>query len=191
VIEIPRAADAIAIVVDVTADDMLDRLEFILQRFDKAKIGLMGVDDEEPPWPYVPRHTIMVANKMDMPDARVYLEMLEEFNKGRFAILPFSVNFSDEEIQTLKETFFNLLHVIRIYTKEPGKPPDMKQPFTVPEGSTLLDLAREIHKDFLTGLKYARIWGSTRFDGQTVQKDYILQDGDVVEFHISKVSTDY
>ena len=30
----------------------------------------------------------------------------------------------------------------------------------------------------------ARVWGSTAFDGQQVQRDYVLQDGDVVELKI-------
>ncbi len=74
--------------------------------------------------------------------------------------------------------------IIRVYSKEPGKEPEMKTPFTLPFGSTMLDLAELIHKDFLNNLKYACIWGSTKFDGQRVQKDYVLQDMDIVEYHI-------
>ena len=33
-------------------------------------------------------------------------------------------------------------------------------------------------------LKYARMWGASVYDGQMVQRDYVLQDGDVAEFHI-------
>jgi hypothetical protein len=29
------------------------------------------------------------------------------------------------------------------------------------------------------------VWGSTMFDGQMVQRDYVLQDGDIVELRIS------
>ncbi len=52
------------------------------------------------------------------------------------------------------------------------------------KGATLEDFAQEIHKDFLKKLKFARVWGSTAFDGQMVQRDYVLQDGDVVELRI-------
>ena len=71
-----------------------------------------------------------------------------------------------------------------MYTKAPGKEPDLKAPFILPKQSTLEDLAGKIHKDFMKDLKFARIWGSAVFDGRMVQKDYTLQEGDVVEMHI-------
>ena len=46
------------------------------------------------------------------------------------------------------------------------------------------DLAAKIHKDFLEKLKYARVWGKNVYDGQMVQRDHILQDGDIVEVHV-------
>jgi ribosome-interacting GTPase 1 len=51
-------------------------------------------------------------------------------------------------------------------------------------GSTLEDVAAKIHKDFVRNLKYARVWGSAVHDGQMVQRDYLLHDGDIVELHV-------
>jgi hypothetical protein len=51
-------------------------------------------------------------------------------------------------------------------------------------GSTLEDLGGKIHNDFVHKLKYARAWGKSVRDGQMVQRDYVLQDGDVVEFFV-------
>ncbi len=79
---------------------------------------------------------------------------------------------------------YGLAEVIRVYTKAPGKDPDRKAPFVLPRESTLEDLAREIHKDFVAKLKFAKVWGSSVFGGQMVQRDYVLKDGDVVEIHI-------
>jgi hypothetical protein len=45
----------------------------------------------------------------------------------------------------------------------------------------LEEFAGKVHKDFLDNLKSARVWGSTSFDGQMVSRDYVLEDGDVVE----------
>jgi hypothetical protein len=45
-------------------------------------------------------------------------------------------------------------------------------------------MAAEIHKDFAENLKFARVWGGTKFDGQRVQRDYVLQEGDIVELHV-------
>ena len=186
VLEVIRGTDAIAIVLDTGANDVLDRLEYIFNRFDKAKVGLVGEQTQEVPWPYIPRPTLLIAHKMDLPASQANFPLLQEFIGGRFKIIPMSINAPEDEFQNLKHELFTILKIIRVYTKEPGSPPDMGQPFTIPIGSTVLDLAREIHKDFMTNLKFARIWGSSRFDGQTVQRDFVLQDGDVVEFHLVK-----
>jgi hypothetical protein len=48
----------------------------------------------------------------------------------------------------------------------------------------VIDFAGMVHKDFADQLKEARVWGSARFDGQVVQRDYVLHDGDIVELSI-------
>jgi len=45
------------------------------------------------------------------------------------------------------------------------------------------DAAAIVHKDFAHRLKYARIWGERTFDGQMVQREHVLQDGDILELH--------
>ncbi len=60
----------------------------------------------------------------------------------------------------------------------------MKSPFTCPAGSTVVDMAALVHRDFAAGLKSARIWGTGVFDGQTVKRDHVLHDKDVVELHL-------
>jgi ribosome-interacting GTPase 1 len=89
-----------------------------------------------------------------------------------------------ENLEQLKRAVFDLSGVIRVYSKPPGKEPDLSTPFTIPLGSTLLDLASSIHKEFFHNMKFARIWGSARFDGQRVEKNHILKDKDIVEIHI-------
>ncbi len=54
----------------------------------------------------------------------------------------------------------------------------------LPRGATLLDFAETIHKDFAQKLKFARIWGGSKFEGQKVQREYVVQDGDVIELHL-------
>jgi ribosome-interacting GTPase 1 len=71
-----------------------------------------------------------------------------------------------------------------VYSKAPGKERDEDSPFVLPRGSTLEMLAEKIHKDFAHKLKYARVWGTEVFDGQMVQRDYVLQDGDTAEMHL-------
>jgi ribosome-interacting GTPase 1 len=52
------------------------------------------------------------------------------------------------------------------------------------KGSTVADFAGKVHQDFFKKLKSARVWGSAVFDGQMVQRDHVLYDGDVVELRI-------
>jgi ribosome-interacting GTPase 1 len=87
-------------------------------------------------------------------------------------------------LDAVRRLSYDLLGVLRVYTKIPGKPVDRARPFTLPAGSTVLELAREVHHDFQRGLKYARVWGSGAFEGQTVGRDHELHDADVVELHL-------
>jgi len=76
------------------------------------------------------------------------------------------------------------LDIFRVYSKSPGKKPDLSSPFVLKTGSTIADFAAKVHQDFATKLRSAKVWGSSAFDGQMVQWDYVLQDGDVVELQI-------
>jgi uncharacterized protein len=84
-------------------------------------------------------------------------------------------------LEELRTAIFRFLNVIRVYTKQPGKPVDKTSPFTLPIGGNVVDLAAVIHRDLAEKLKSARVWGSGIFDGQTVKRDHVLQDQDVVE----------
>lgn len=88
--------------------------------------------------------------------------------------------------QGLEELFarlWELLARIRVYAKKPGRPADLHKPFVLPFGATVADLARHIHRDLPDQMKFARLWGHSRFDGQQVHKTESLQDRDVVEIH--------
>ena len=61
------------------------------------------------------------------------------------------------------------------------KPADLTAPFTISEGGTVLDFAEKVHSDLAESLKAAKVWGSAQFDGQTVKRDHVLRDEDVVE----------
>jgi len=84
----------------------------------------------------------------------------------------------------LKKEIYQVLDILRVYTKVPGKEPDLTEPVTLKKGSTVGDIAASVHKDFVAKLRYAKIWGSGKFDGQMVKRDYLVSEGDVVELHI-------
>jgi len=83
-----------------------------------------------------------------------------------------------------KKNFFNFFDLIRVYTKEPGEEHMKEKPLVVKRGTTVIEIARRVHKDFVKKFNYARVWGSTKYDGQRVEQDYKLKDKDIVEFHI-------
>jgi len=86
-------------------------------------------------------------------------------------------------LETLRSASYHLLGVLRVYTGVPGKPADRARPFTPPIGSTVLDLAREIHRDLEHSIRSVRVWGTGVFDGQRVKRDHELNDGDLVELN--------
>jgi hypothetical protein len=108
------------------------------------------------------------------------LEVLKDLYGARLETLPVSAE-SGQGLDELRRCAFELLEVIRVYTKAPGKKLERTAPYILKRGSRLLDLAAHVHHDFLTQLKYARVWG--KFEGQMVNRDYLLEDKDVVELH--------
>ncbi|MBI5224443.1 50S ribosome-binding GTPase [Candidatus Micrarchaeota archaeon] len=92
--------------------------------------------------------------------------------------------YSDEDLEFIKKAIKSNLNLIRIYTKSPRGEIDKDKPFVMLYGSNVSDIAKQIHKDLYTNLKYARVWGSAKFSGQQVSGDFILKDGDVVELHM-------
>jgi len=40
-----------------------------------------------------------------------------------------------------------------------------------------------VHKDFAQRLKFAKLWGGTKFEGQMVSRDHVLEDRDIIELH--------
>jgi ribosome-interacting GTPase 1 len=180
-----RSANAALLVVDLGSDDVLESTTAVLDRLAEAHTELVGelpydVADERV------RHvkSVMAATKRDVDGAGDRLEVLREWVGTRFSIVAVSGR-TGEGLETLGAAAYDLLGVLRVYTKVPGKPADRTRPFTLPIGGTVLDLAREIHRDFEHSLKSARIWGSGVFDGQTVKRDHELRDADVVELHRS------
>ena len=85
------------------------------------------------------------------------------------------------ETDELRQKIFALLGKIIVYTKKPGHEPDYNDPLVLKEGATISDAANFVHKDIAKNIKYAKVWGSSKYDGQRVSKDYALQNGDVIE----------
>lgn len=181
---IVRSADAALLVIDLGDDDIADATDASLARLSGVRTELLGAipfDDEDLTIQHV--KTLCVANKLDAPGALERLEIVREWFGPRFPILAVSAQ-TGAGLDALRRAVYDLLGVIRIYTKIPGKPVDRAHPFTIPMGSNVLDLAREVHRDFEHSLKFAKIWGTGVFEGQTVKRDHELHEADVVELHV-------
>jgi ribosome-interacting GTPase 1 len=127
--------------------------------------------------------TLLVVTKADlMTDAAAEVEAFAELTGYDYPVLVVSTE-TGAGLDRIGPWLFDRLGVVRVYTKIPGKPPDMGRPFTVRRGQTVHDVAMLVHRDIAGSLRFARLWGAGAFDGQQIGKDHPMSDGDVVELH--------
>jgi ribosome-interacting GTPase 1 len=179
--QIIRNADAALLVVDLGDPDLLEDLETTLTQVAKAKVQL-GAGELPNTTGWLAKRALLVANKLDAGGAPESLEVLKDLYGARLETLPVSAA-TGQGLDELRRRAFDLLEIIRVYTKAPGKKLERTAPYILKRGSRLVDLAAHVHHDFLTQLKYARVWGHGKFEGQMVNRDYLLSDKDVVELH--------
>jgi hypothetical protein len=176
-----RSADVIAVVVDASADP-LEQAEAVLNIFAARNLQVLTIPASQIGLDEPGKRTgLLVANKSDLSPAQ-NVQTLRELYEGKLEVLAVSAA-TGEGLERLRRRLWELLSVIRVYTKEPGKPADYEKPYILPAGSTVEDLAREIHRDLPEMMKFARVWGHARFEGQRVHRTEELHDKDVVEIH--------
>ncbi len=185
--QIARNADALLWVVDLGSGDLLDDIELLSQTMEAWKIkpvteALSPEAMDELPTGIVPIKMMVIGQKSDHPDITDNLEVLRDIYGDMWPLLTVSAE-AEDNLDTFAQTLYEMLDVVRVYTKTPGKKPDLNAPYTLPIGSTVVNVAGMVHKDFAQQLKYARIWGTDKYDGQMVQRDYVVQDEDVIELH--------
>jgi len=181
-----RITDALLLVLDV-AEDAETQAELLIEQLGRWRINIISnfefrISNSQAPVG-VFKKALLVANKNDLSGAEENFGRLKERYGHLLPCISVSTTKKDN-LEGLKKAIFDASGIIRVYSKPPGKEPDLSMPFAIPTGYTVLDLAGLIHKDFVFNLKYARIWGSARFGGQRVEKNYVLKDRDVVEINI-------
>ena len=183
-IGIVRNCDLVLLFLDLASDGALDDFDAVFGKMQESKIMLQpAVTEKLLEDGTACKKTLVAGNKIDLPQAQANLELVREYLAGKFEILPVSVK-DRKDLAVLGQRIFKGLDIIRAITKAPGKPPQTDDPVILRLGSTVEDFARSVHKDFAEKLKYARIWGEGAFEGQMVNRDYVLHDGDIVELHI-------
>ena len=189
-----RNADVVCVVVEA-GEAALEQAELALGVLRARGLTLRSALRNEMAPGDTSRHSgLIVANKADAASPEA-LAALREIYAGTGAsqsdALPSGsgldvIGVSSRTGQGLHDWFtrlWALLAMIRVYPKEPGRPPDMHKPFVLPAEATVADLARQIHRDLPERMKFARLWGHSRFAGQQVHKTEVLRDRDVVEIH--------
>ena len=180
-----KRADALLIIIDLSADP-LEQMETIISLLNGMRISLdpaktQDADGRE----LIYKKCIIIGNKTDLDPEGRNLKDLKEMYGDRFPVVGISAR-DGPGIEEMKQTIYRLLDIIRVYTKRPGSPPDMTEPVVLPRGATLEDAALNIHKQLLARLKFARVWGSGKHDGEMVSRDHILEEGDIIELHVPR-----
>jgi len=182
--EMVKMADAVLLVADLADPDTAGHLDGIIRRLKERKVELVPADVDVPPqrFPFLKR-TALAANKLDAEGAPKAFNDLGVLLEGPFERIPVSAA-SGRGLEALRRAIFGLLRVVRVYSKIPGKKAEKDSPFTLKIGSTVMDMAKAVHKDFSEKLQYARVWNAAGLDGLRVNRDHLLADEDVVELHI-------
>lgn len=174
-----RQSDAVALLIDLSSPHADEDFLTALGWLEQGRIRLVGKAVEGPG---VVKRAVVVGTKSDAEGASHQLGKLKGIVGTDFAVTSVSA-ISSAELENLKRTLFEVLNVVRVYTKKPGQPIKKDQPYVLTGGSTVTDVARAIHKDLAEKFKYARVWGSAQFEGQRVERHYVVQDRDLLEFH--------
>jgi ribosome-binding ATPase YchF (GTP1/OBG family) len=182
--ELIKGADAVLLLLDLSLPDPTEDYLTLLAKLEEKRIALIPQEHPIPPdKQQFMKKTMIIANKCDHPRAEENLEEIKSFIDPGFTPVPISI-FRENTLKDLKEQIYILLDVIRVYSKIPGKKVDHNDPYVFKKGSSLMDMAKAVHKDFSQKLKYARIWGKNKYQGQKVNRSYMLEDEDIIELHL-------
>jgi ribosome-interacting GTPase 1 len=174
IVRVARTSDAILLVIDLS-EDVKRQYDFLMEQLEDAKL-------------LVNRESIhkigVVATKGDLPGSKENFKQLKELTT--MPIYPISIK-KVESLEKMKKNLFEVLEIIRVYTKPPGKKVNRSQPFVCPRGTTVRELTGKIHRDFLELFRHAKVWGSSvEFPGQQVGFEHELMDSDIVEITLNR-----
>jgi ribosome-interacting GTPase 1 len=166
--QVIRAADAAVLVVDPCDPDVLGEIESVLAILESSRAV---------------RPELLVCNKLDL-DRGGNFHAVQELYRDRFTVLGVSAE-TGAGLAEFKRAAFSALHVVRFYSKAPGKKPDLEAPYTLRRGATVHDAAARVHRDFAEHLKFARLYRKNHErDGVMVERSHVVEDEDILEFHL-------
>jgi len=201
-----QPAHACLLVVDLAIPGCVENVAAIRERLDEKRIGLI------PDWPGGLEHgivggarggsrkkpeeddelgdpfrrelpTLLVMTKADLNPHPEEIQILEELVGIDYPAISVSTK-TGAGLDLIGRLLFSGLDVVRVYTKIPGHDADFDRPYTLFRGDTVYDVAHLVHRELADTLRFARVWGSARFDGQRVGRNHIVDDKDVIELHV-------
>lgn len=125
---------------------------------------------------------IIAINKSDLLSEEEKRKLKDKIKSKKLDAILISV-INNEGIEELKDKIIATMPLIRVYTKEPGKPAS-NNPMILKIGATVKDAAESILKGFSNKVKETKVTGpSSKFPNQKVGLSHVLKDLDIIEFH--------
>ena len=177
-----RLADTVVLCADLESPNWEQETEEVITLLADHHAVLTAGPSRQVDWRVVERRTVAVGLKADLGE--IHVTAFRAWADGRFPAVVASAP-TGAGLDDVRTEIFRNSGVVRVYTKKPGQAPDLSQPYTIREGATVLNVVEQIHKDFVSRLRYVRLWGSGRFDGQHAPQDHPVHDKDIVEIHLS------
>jgi len=163
-------------VIDIAREMKLNNSEILIREDIDADELIEVIEDNK-------KYTkaLTVVTKIDLVDKERLDEICKEIKPDVLVS-----GATKEGINQLKKEIYDRLKLIRVFLKEVNKPADMDEPLIMFKGCTIKDVCEKLHRDFVDKFKFARVWGSSKFDGQLFKKtNRELKDKDVLELHMN------
>ncbi|HJS57878.1 MAG TPA: GTPase [Vicinamibacteria bacterium] len=144
-------ADGTLLVIDLAEVDCIEQVEAIRHRLEEKGVALLeqvranasSEDDDELADPFrIHLPTLLVANKCDrLRDPRAELEAFLELESVRFTALAVSAE-TGHGLDAIGARLFEMLGIVRVYTRVPGHAAEHERPFTLRRGATVRSLGQ-------------------------------------------------
>lgn len=128
---------------------------------------------------YVP--AFIAVNKVDLVDVATQDEMRREIT-DEFGAEPLMISAHNGfHMDELKDEVYEKLGFMRVFLKPQNGIADLEEPLIIRTGSSVADICRKLHRDFISRFRYARVWGrSVKHPGQRVGLPHKIRDSDVL-----------
>jgi uncharacterized protein len=132
---------------------------------------------------YVP--AFVAVNKVDLIESDE-VKAIEKDLTTRFDMAPIMISaHTGYHMEELKEEIYQRLGFIRVFLRPQGEEADLEEPLIIRNGSTVEDVCRKLHRDFVERFRYARVWGDyVKHPGQRIGLPYKIHDGDLLSIII-------